>query len=174
VEDPHDDSDYAVAVVGRRPFGDRSRVRDVGPLRLAIAEVDVDGIATLVVALNPMATVDPGGFDTWKQQIEALASVVPTLPGPLVVVGDLNTTQYRPEFEALLQGRLNDAIDDLGKGLTTSFKLSAKGPLATVGAVARLDHALVDDRVHALAMEQLLPCGSDHLPLRLTFAIRPR
>ncbi len=132
VTDPDDTSDYAVSVVGRRPLGPRSEMRDVGPLRLAIADVDVDGVPTLVVALNPMASVDPGGFDTWKVQIEALASVVPDLPGPLLVVGDLNTTRYRPEFTALLRGRLRDAIDALGKGLSASFKLSARG-----GAVVR-------------------------------------
>lgn len=173
VTDPDDTSDYAVSVVGRRPLGPRSEMRDVGPLRLAIADVDVDGVPTLVVALNPMASVDPGGFDTWKVQIEALASVVPDLPGPLLVVGDLNTTRYRPEFTALLRGRLRDAIDALGKGLSASFKLSAEGALSSVGTVARLDHALVDELVQPLSMEQLEPCGSDHLPFRLTVAVRP-
>ncbi len=172
VDDPDDDSDYAVAIAGRRPFGARSDVRDVGPLRLAVAEVDVHGVPTLVAALNPMAAVDPGGFDTWKEQIQALASVVPQLPGPLVVAGDLNTTRFRPEFQTLLRGRLTDAIDALGKGLSPSFKLSAEGPLSSVGAVARLDHALVDELVHPLAMEQLQPCGSDHLPFRLSLAVR--
>jgi endonuclease/exonuclease/phosphatase (EEP) superfamily protein YafD len=172
VTDPDDTSDYAVSVVGRRPMGPRSEMRDAGPLRLAIADVDVDGVAKLLVALNPMAAVDPGGFDTWKEQIDALEAIVPTLPGPLVVVGDLNTTRYRPEFEALLTGRLRDGIDALGEGLSHSFKLGAEGALSSVGAVARLDHALVDDLVHPLSFEQLEPCGSDHFPFRLTMAVR--
>ena len=79
VSDPDDHSDYAVTIACKREPGPRSRTTTIGPLRLAIADVDVDGISTLVVGLNPMATVDPGGHETWKEQIEALKEFVPTL-----------------------------------------------------------------------------------------------
>lgn len=172
VSDPDDDSDYAVTLATKHELGPRSRMATVGPLRLAIADIDVNGIRTLVVALNPMATVDPGGHETWKEQIEALKEFVPTVTGPLIIAGDLNTTRYRPEFEELLEMGLRDAIDSLGKGLNPSFKLGAEGVLAKVGAVARLDHALVNDAVFPLAVENLEPCGSDHLPFKLTVAVR--
>jgi endonuclease/exonuclease/phosphatase (EEP) superfamily protein YafD len=172
VSDPNDDSDYAVTVACKREPGSRSQTTVIGPLRLAIADVDVDGISTLVVALNPMATVDPGGHETWKEQIEALKEFVPTLIGPVVIAGDLNTTRYRPEFEELLELGLRDAIDALGKGLNPSFKLGADGVLGTVGAVARLDHALVNDCVFPLSVENLESCGSDHLPFELKVAVR--
>lgn len=172
VSDPDDDSDYAVTVVCKHEPGPRSQMTTIGPLRLALADVDVDGISTLVVALNPMATVDPGGHETWKEQIEALKEFVPTLAGPVIIAGDLNTTRYRPEFEELLGLGLRDAIDALGKGLNPSFKLGADGVLATVGAVARLDHALVNDCAFPLSVDNLEPCGSDHLPFKLRVAIR--
>ena len=172
VSDPEDHSDYAVTVASKHELGQRSQMTTIGPLRLAVADVDVDGVSTLVVALNPMATVDPGGHETWKEQIEALKEFVPTLAGPLIIAGDLNTTRYRPEFEELLQLGLTDAIDALGKGLNPSFKLGAEGVLATVGAVARLDHALVNDMAFPLQVENLESCGSDHLPFKLTVAIR--
>lgn len=172
VSDPDDDSDYAVTLATKHELGPRSRMATVGPLRLAIADIDVNGIRTLVVALNPMATVDPGGHETWKEQIEALKEFVPTVTGPLIIAGDLNTTRYRPEFEELLEMGLRDAIDSLGKGLNPSFKLGAEGVLAKVGAVARLDHALVNNAVFPLAVENLEPCGSDHLPFKLTVAVR--
>ena len=172
VSDPDDHSDYAVTVASKHELGPRSRMTTIGPLRLAIADIAVDGVSTLVVALNPMATVDPGGHETWKEQIEALKEFVPTITGPLIIAGDLNTTRYRPEFAELLELGLTDAIDALGKGLNPSFKLGADGVLGTVGAVARLDHALVNDRVFPRTVENLEPCGSDHLPFRLTVAIR--
>ena len=174
VTDPDDDSDYAVTVASRRELGPRSRMATIGPLRLAIADIDVGGTSTLVVALNPMATVDPGGHETWKEQIDALKEFVPTISGPLIIAGDLNTTRYRPEFEELLALGLTDAIDSLGKGLNPSFKLGADGVLATIGAVARLDHALVNDTVHALSVDNLEPCGSDHLPFKLRVAVRTK
>jgi endonuclease/exonuclease/phosphatase (EEP) superfamily protein YafD len=172
VTDPDDHSDYAVTLASKRELGPRSRMASVGPLKLAIADIDVGGVSTLVVALNPVATVDPGGHETWKEQIEVLRELVPTLSGPLIIAGDLNTTRYRPEFEELLELGLKDAFDSLGKGLDSSFKLGADGMLGKVGTVARLDHALVSDRVFPLAVEDLEACGSDHLPFKLRVAVR--
>lgn len=172
VSDPNDHSDYAVTVVCKRELGPRSLMTTIGPLRLAIADVDVEGIGTLVIGLNPMAAVDPGGMETWKEQIEVLKDFIPTLSGPVIIAGDLNTTRYRPEFEELLELGLRDAVDSLGKGLDPSFSLGADGVLGAVPAVARLDHALVNDCVFPLAMEDLEPCGSDHQPFKLKLAAR--
>ncbi len=172
VLDPDDDSDYAIAIVTNRELGSRSHFRRLGPLRLAIAEIVLDGVDVLVVALNPMAAVDPGGHVTWKEQIEALKEFVPTLKGPVIIAGDLNTTRYRPEFEELLSLGYADAIDSLGKGLNPSFKLSSGGVLGAIGPVARLDHALVNADVHAMSIRNLEPCGSDHLPFVIGLAIR--
>jgi endonuclease/exonuclease/phosphatase (EEP) superfamily protein YafD len=173
VADPEDHSDYAITLASRRPLGERSRMHTIGPLRLALGDIDVGGVGALVVGLNPMATVDPGGHETWQEQIDALTEFVPTVSGPLLVVGDLNTTRFRPEFGRLLDLGLTDGIDSLGKGLKASFKLSATGALAAVGPVARLDHALVNHGMQALALENLEPCGSDHLPFWLLLAVRP-
>ena len=172
VFDPADTSDYAVAVASRLPLGPNSSIRVIGALKLAVAEVDVDGLMATVAALNPMATFDPGGHDTWKDQIEALQEWVPTVTGPLVVAGDLNTTRYRPEFEDLLKSGLNDAIDSLGQAWKPSFSLKSVWPLGAFGLIARLDHALVNDKVHALRVYNLRARGSDHLPFLITLALR--
>ncbi|MEP7046187.1 MAG: endonuclease/exonuclease/phosphatase family protein [Ilumatobacteraceae bacterium] len=173
VWDPDDDTDYAVTLATSHELGPRSLMTRIGPLRLAIADISVHGVSVLVVALNPMATVDPGGHMKWKEQIEALEEFVPTLSGPVLIAGDLNTTRYRPEFEQILGLGLSDAIDSLGKGLNPSFKLGADGVLGSIGPVARLDHALVNQSMHAVRVENLEPCGSDHLPFKLTVAVRP-
>ncbi|MCU1397311.1 MAG: hypothetical protein JWN62_420 [Acidimicrobiales bacterium] len=174
VLDPDDESDYAISIVTKHEIGPRSEFRRLGPLRLAMAEICVHGVDVLVVALNPMAAVDPGGHVTWKEQIEVLKEFVPTLSGPVIIAGDLNTTRYRPEFEGLLALGYADAIDSLGKGLNPSFKLGASGVLGAIGAVARLDHALVNADVHALSIRNLEPCGSDHLPFVIELAIRTK
>ena len=173
ISDPSDRSDYAVTVVARHHLGPRSAMTTLGPLHLAVAEVQVDGIGILVIGLNPTATVDVGGLHTWKEQIDALTDYIPTLDGPFIITGDMNATHYRPEFEELLTLGLSDAIDSLGAGLKPSFKLSADGLLGSIGGVVRLDQALVNERLHALSIENLEPCGSDHLPFTLTLAVRP-
>jgi len=173
VTDPTDQSDYAVAIVAREPLGERSQVLSLGPLRLALAEVDVDGVATMVLALNPMSSFDPHGQVTWKGQIRALVEFVPTITGPMVIAGDLNSTIYRPQFDGLLRAGLTDAIDSLGQAWRPSFSLRSVWPLGALGAFVRLDHALVNENGCALHLRNLEPAGSDHIPFMITLAVRP-
>ena len=172
VTDPSDTSDYAVAIASRLALGENSGIRTLGPLTLAVAEVDIDAVTTTITALNPMATFDPDGQEIWKQQIEALKTFIPTVAGPLVVAGDLNTTRYRPEFEELLNAGLTDGIDSLGQAWKPSFSLKSVWPLGGFGFITRLDHALVNDRIRALRVRNLRPRGSDHLPFVITLAVR--
>ncbi len=170
--DPDDASDYAIAIVSRLPFGSRSVMRTMGPLILAVAEVNVDGARVTIAALNPMTAFDPDGHATWKEQMEALKDFVPTVDGALVVAGDLNTTSYRPEFKELLSLGLSDGIDSLGEAWRPSFSLKSVWPLGALGAIARIDHALVNDHVRSLKVKNLHARGSDHLPFLITLAIR--
>lgn len=170
--DPDDASDYAIAIVSRLPLGNRSVMLTMGPLILAVAEIDVDGAAVTIAALNPMTAFDPDGHATWKQQMEALKTFVPTVDGALVVAGDLNTTGYRPEFKELLSLGLSDSIDSLGEAWRPSFSLKSVWPLGALGAIARIDHALVNDHVRSLKVKNLHARGSDHLPFLITLAIR--
>ena len=172
VFDPDDTTDYAVTVASRLPLGAGSQMLMLGDLKLAVAKVEVDGVKVTVAALNPMATFDPGGHDTWKRQMEALKEFVPTVPGALVVAGDLNTTRFRPEFEDLLDSGLHDAIDSLGQAWRPSFSLDSVWPLGAIGRIARLDHALANDRIHAVRVRNLRAKGSDHLPFLITLALR--
>jgi endonuclease/exonuclease/phosphatase (EEP) superfamily protein YafD len=172
VSDPTDTSDYAVAIASRLPLGSGSAVRSMGELRLAVAEVEVGGILTTIAALNPRSTFDDDGQETWKEQMDELKSYVPTVSGPLVVAGDLNSTEFRPEFEELLEVGLEDAIDSLGQAWKPSFSLKSVWPLGALGVIARLDQALVNDQVCALKIRNLKPRGSDHLPFLITLAVR--
>ena len=169
IVDPDTGSDYAVAVVTHRPLGPRSKFLSIGALRVVLAEIETDDANLLIVALNPMATFDSGGHETWTEQLQALEDFLPTLDGPVVLAGDLNSTRFRPEFERIMALGYTDAIDALGKGLSASFKLAAGNVL---GGVVRLDHALTNADVHGVSMKNLKACGSDHLPFQLDVAIR--
>ncbi len=173
VSDPSDTSDYAVAIASRLPLGPGSAVRDLGPLRIALAEIEVGGVATAIVGMNPRATFDEDGQEIWKEQMAGLMEFVPQVTTPLVVAGDLNSTKFRPEFEELLAIGLSDAIDSLGQAWKPSFSLSSVWPLGALGVIARLDQALVGDDVRALHVHNLKACGSDHLPFVITLAVRP-
>jgi endonuclease/exonuclease/phosphatase (EEP) superfamily protein YafD len=171
--DPADQSDYAVGIVSKLPLLPESEIVTTGPLKLTQAVVEVGGRPVTVIGLNPMAAVDPGGFEEWEKQLDALIEFVPSVAEPLVVAGDLNTTTLRPKVQELLATGLFDAHESLGQGLSPSFKLSADGVLSAPGAVVRLDHALVSHGVRAISAEDLQSDGSDHLPFLVTLAIRP-
>ena len=171
--DPDDDSDYAVAFLSATALGPSSGMIRDGPLGAAQAVLDVAGTQLTVIALNPMAAVDPEGYPTWERQVDALHDHIRTVPGPLVVAGDLNTTTVRPAVRRLLALGLLDAHESLGKGMSASFKLSADGPLAAPGAVVRLDHVLTNEAVRAVSTEDLPSAGSDHLPFIVELAVRP-
>ncbi len=121
-----------------------------------------------------MATVDAGGHQTWKAQIEALKSYIPEVKGPLVIAGDLNSTRFRPEFLELLDAGLIDLIDSLGQAWKPSFSLKSVSSLGRIGWIARLDHALGNDGVRSRRIRNLKPRGSDHLPFLITLAVRDR
>jgi endonuclease/exonuclease/phosphatase (EEP) superfamily protein YafD len=171
--DPADDSDYAVGIVSRLPLLAESEVVRIGPLKFVRAIVEVADRPLTILGLNPMAAVDPGGFEIWEEQIGKLIDYVPSVVGPLVVAGDLNTTTTRPKVRELLATGLVDAHEAIGKGLSASFKLGARGVLASAGPVVRLDHALLNDELRALAAEDLASAGSDHLPFKLSVAVKP-
>jgi endonuclease/exonuclease/phosphatase (EEP) superfamily protein YafD len=171
VWDPADTSDYAVAIASSLPLGSGSAIRSLGALRVAVAEVDVGGVFTTIVGLNPRATFDSDGQEIWKEQIEELKSYVPTVAGPLVVAGDFNSTEFRPEFEELLQIGLDDAIDALGQAWKPSFSLKSVGPVGGLALIARLDQALVNQHLCALSVQNLQACGSDHRPFLMTLAV---
>lgn len=170
VLDPNDHSDYAAALLSRVPLTRPGVVR-IGAASVARAWIPCGSSALQLLAVNPYAAVDPGGFDRWERQVDALARYSRRASGPFVLTGDLNTTVYRPGFRRLLDAGLTDAHDQVGEGLSASFRLSEDGPLSELGPVVRLDHALLNDRVRALATRDLDPATSDHRPFLLTAAV---
>lgn len=170
--DPTDTSEYSVCIASRIPFARGSRMERVGPMNVAHAIVGLPSGPVHIVGLHLAAVLERGGYRRSRRQMRALQPYLATLPRPLVVTGDFNMTSFRPEYRGLLRLGLRDAHEALGKGLSRSFRLAARGVLAAVGAIARLDHALVGGDVHPLATHDLPPAGSDHQPFVLTLARR--
>jgi endonuclease/exonuclease/phosphatase (EEP) superfamily protein YafD len=167
-----DGPDYAVCVLSRLDLQATSEVIDLRSLRLVKASVVCDRRSVSIMGLNATAAVDPGGYKEWKAQLEALTEALPSFEPPFVIAGDLNTTEFRPEYRRLLRHGVCDAHDALGKGMSRSFQLAATGLLATPGSLVRLDHALLSRDVKPVEVEDLDACGSDHRPFRLVLAIR--
>jgi hypothetical protein len=82
------------------------------------------------------------------RQMRALARHVATLPGPTLLVGDLNC--WGPPLRILLHG-LHDAV---------------KGPTWPAWRPHSIDHILVSDASLVASSAVLPDAGSDHLPIR--------
>jgi hypothetical protein len=172
ITDPADTSDYAITVASRLAFESGSGMRDDGPLRSALAIVSVSGVRLHIIATHLAASLELGGLTKWRQQIEALRRLIPSLNTPLVVIGDMNMTSRRPEFARVLGLGLRDAVSAAGSPRTGSLKMAASGPLSWIGPVTRVDYAFTAGNCYPLSANNLRAQGSDHLPLRLRLAVR--
>ena len=169
--DADDDGEYAVSLYARSEPVEIEMI-DIGELRCATARVDVGPVELQVVGAIPMAAVDPGGYEVWHRQVQSLSRFAARVDRPLVIAGDLNTTVHRAAFTELDEAGLTDAHDALGEGWRPSFKLSARGALARLGPLVRLDHALTNRWVWATEVHDLETAGSDHRPFVVTLAVR--
>ncbi|MBP1933953.1 endonuclease/exonuclease/phosphatase family metal-dependent hydrolase [Ammoniphilus resinae] len=85
-----------------------------------------------------------------RQQIQMLSSLVSSLSGPILLAGDLNTTES-PIFP-----KLDDAAKKLGKdSISTVFPLNR-----------RIDYMYATSKVHLVSYEVVKIPYSDHYPLK--------
>ncbi len=125
-------------------------------LRLVI---DVQGTPVSVVCTHPKTPLIEGSFTLRNQQIDRVTELVATLPRPLVLVGDLNTTMWSPWFRRLCD-RADLASVRGGVGVLGSWPAALPGFLRIP-----IDHVLVSPDVTVGGCRLGGAVGSDHLPL---------
>jgi endonuclease/exonuclease/phosphatase (EEP) superfamily protein YafD len=136
----------------------RSRFRSIG------AVVDAPDPIALYVVHPPSPLVN---LNQWHDELERLASFR-TAPGrPAMVVGDFNASYWHPVFRALLGAGWRDAHQQLGRGLSNSWPAN----LARLPPYVRLDHALVDDLLAVVAVDDVDIPGGDHRGLLVDVAL---
>ncbi|HEY1738476.1 MAG TPA: endonuclease/exonuclease/phosphatase family protein, partial [Acidimicrobiia bacterium] len=165
--------EYTTAVFSRRAFGAGSGLV-VAPasLRVIRAHFDLDGTPLTLLATHLEANIERGAHPRWRAQVASLAALGAQAPSRTIIAGDLNSSIDRPSLDDLLERGYTDAHVSLGLGLDPSLKLAPRGPLAAMGAVARVDHLLMGGDVRAVEISRLRAPGSDHLPFAATIAVR--
>ncbi len=162
------DDEYAVTVFSRHALTDVALLPLAsGADRALLVCVTVAGVR--LAAVNLFACLDPPYIGRWRAQMLALARVLRrevARAGALVLVGDLNTTCFRPEFQTLLRvAGLTDAHAAAGRASTRSLSLNGVTP-----CFVRVDHVLVAG-VHVCNIVNLAMAGSDHKPFRVDLAL---
>ena len=130
-----------------------------------VADVDVPGGPVRVVVLHTQSPIDH--HRQWEHDLDRLVAL--TVDPPAVMTGDFNAGWWHPEFRRLLQHGWRDAHIELGHGLKCSWPTDRWHPVFHVHPpFVRLDHALVNDGLAVLAVDDFDVPGSDHLGLIVT------
>ncbi len=173
VDQPSDRPDYEIAIASRVELGPSSSVVEQGPLRIVHAQIPCGTRDLAVIGVHLTALVESGGYRAWRREISALREYLGGLDEPFVVLGDFNSTAFRPALTGPMRAAgAHDGHRAAGKGLTRSLKFAAAGLLARLPAMARVDHVFVSRDVYVVDIENLPTSGSDHHPFVATLAVR--
>ena len=121
-----------------------------------------DGTVRIVAMHMPTPIVD---FDAWRNDLDIAAEIGRTTDAPTLLIGDLNSSYWHPDFRRLLDAGFVDANDAVGSGFSTSWPTDWWIP-----PFVRLDHALTVGGLVSIDVDDLDVPGSDHRGLVVTVA----
>jgi endonuclease/exonuclease/phosphatase (EEP) superfamily protein YafD len=156
----------AIGVIySRIPFRDAMMIH-LGDMWLPTAVIDVDDVPLRVLGVH---VTDPTrSVHDWREELSVLRDYARSVSGPLVMAGDFNASRWNPQFHDLLDVGLRDATETTGRGLTSSWPVGRLLPFP----IMRLDHALGNGSVVAVADRDVRVPGSDHLASVTEWAVR--
>jgi len=154
-EDP-----FGIMVYSRLPILEHERFAHDGAGRTSLRlVVDVQGTPVSFVCTHPKPPLLKTAFAHRNDQIDRVIQLVETLPRPVVLVGDLNTTMWSPWYRQLCdRGDLASVRE--GVGVLGSWPVALPGFMRIP-----IDHVLVSPDVTVGGCRLGEPVGSDHLPL---------
>ena len=157
-----------VALLSRYPIVDGSVVL-IGRQYGIEAIIDVNGSLLRVIVVHPFPGTDETALADLNNDLRVFAGRAASPGPPTMLVGDFNASRWHPQFRELLETGLADAHEALGKGFSRSWPTGAELP-----RFVRLDHALLDDRVIPVQVNDIVVPGSDHLGFVVEVAIIDR
>jgi endonuclease/exonuclease/phosphatase (EEP) superfamily protein YafD len=151
--------EFGMALFSKVPFEHAEIIR-VGRLDFPgmKASMVIGGRALTVIGIHPPPPIQQEYVEERRRQMQDLAGIVRSLKGPVMVLGDLNTTSWSPIFRELLT---NTGLRDSRQG----FGIQASWPTHLPHLLIPVDHCLVS-RSLAVRNRQIGPrIGSDHFPI---------
>ena len=156
---------FGMALFSRWPMQD-AEIREIGDADVpsVIAHVVIRGKRLTIIGTHPLPPANPENFGLRNRQLIALAGLAGTRSGPLIILGDLNTTPWSPHFRALLTAA-NVRNASRGHGLNASW------PVPIFPMRIPIDHCLVSREILVSKVRVGPNVGSDHFPLIVDFAL---
>jgi vancomycin resistance protein VanJ len=140
------------------------------------ASVETPGQTVTVWSVHLATALSQPGWEAQRKMAAALAQAAEKEVGPLVVLGDFNTTDQTENYR-LVADQLADVHWSVGRGFGFTFpdlrRYGADSPLP--GPVVRIDHIFVSD--HFTPQEiHVIPSGygSDHRPVVASLRFKDR
>ncbi|PDT16181.1 endonuclease [Rhizobium sp. J15] len=150
-------------VLSKRPLIE-PRIRNLGLLwrnRLTISTIDFDGRKVNFLAAH---LTKPYYDEFHGLEIADLAEVIPSLPGPLVLAGDFNTSILAPDVQYLMRSQ----------GLGTVLLEPATWPIAAGPFGIPIDHIFSKAPLRLKSVRRIENSfGSNHFGLVAEFVVDP-
>lgn len=156
---------FGIALLSRNPFA-KAEIQYIGDADVpsVVARFEIDGLSFTVIGTHPLPPVGRVLSEHRNRQLAELAQVVAWQEGPVMVLGDLNTTSWSPFFSDLVRATgLRDSRD--GFGIQPTWP--AGFPLLWVP----IDHCLVSSEVVVHDRQTGPNVGSDHYPVVVDFSV---
>ena len=164
---PQDDN-FGIAVYARQPLLDVEAIESP-PHALPTLRVRqvIDGTSVTFVTTHPFPPLGSELTRARNIQLESIAVLMASIPGPKVLVGDLNITMWAQHYREL--------IDQTGlRNTRYGFGVIPTWPRHLPFAAIPIDHCLVSEEFTVLETRAGENTGSDHLPLLVKLGLRER
>lgn len=159
------DLDDGIALFSRAPFSN-AEFRTVGSVGSpsVVAQFEAMGQGFTLIGTHPTAPTSRESAQSRNRQLGALARFVSTQNGPVVLMGDLNTTPWSPYFNDLLSTTgLRDTREGLG--------IQPTWPSSFPPFLIPIDHCLVSSAIVVRKREVGPDIGSDHRAVIVEFGV---
>ncbi|MBN1219341.1 MAG: endonuclease/exonuclease/phosphatase family protein [Anaerolineae bacterium] len=167
-----------LVLVSRYPLLKHADLIEAPHAQLATAATPYGAVA--IWNVHPCPAVRQTGWEAQRQALVAIAAAIEKETGPLIVLGDFNTTD-RAENYYLMADRMTDVHHAVGRGFGFTYPepdVLARlpfytKPLELISPVVRIDHVFVSK--HFTSQEtHVVPggYGSDHRPVVATLGFK--
>jgi len=158
---------FGIALYSRYPCN-KSEVVYLGEARLpsVYAEIQLGETTVTVVGTHPMCPANGKASALRNDQLAKIAGFLRKFDGPVLLLGDLNTTPWSCHFHKLLRdAQLKDS--SRGRGIQPTWPCQ-RWPL-----LIPIDHCLYRGGIAILSKRIGEKTGSDHYPVIVDFALTP-
>ncbi|WFB35569.1 endonuclease/exonuclease/phosphatase family protein [Kiritimatiellota bacterium B12222] len=155
------EDNFGMALLSRRPFVSEEVFFFTDEILPSLGvELMHEGQKIFLLATHPMPPVDKGYTDLRDRQLAEIASFLGDSGGPVILVGDLNTSPWSPVFKDLV------VVSGLQNSMQ-GFGVQPTWPSFIPLLWTPLDHLLHSDDF-AISARRIGPSnGSDHFPLEV-------